>query len=59
MAADEDCIDPASEQSLRYWAAQLRASTQELRRAVDQVGPKVCDVRRHLFGAFTDAGPTS
>jgi len=59
MAAEDERIDPTSEERLRYWSERLRASKDELRRTVDQVGPKVSDVRRHLFGSFNDSGPTS
>jgi hypothetical protein len=52
-------IDVNDIENLRYWCAKLEASEEELRRAVDQVGPKVEDVRQHLFGGFTTAGPTS
>jgi hypothetical protein len=55
----ESRIDVNDIGSLRYWSAQLKASEDELRRAVDQVGPRVEDVRQHLFGGFTNAGPTS
>ena len=60
MVRDDDArIDVTSEESLRYWSENLRASKDELRRMVDQVGPKVKDVREHLFGGFNAAGPTS
>jgi hypothetical protein len=52
-------IDPKDPASLRYWSEQLRASEEELRRAVDQVGPDPSKVREHLMGGFTSAGPTS
>jgi hypothetical protein len=55
----ESRIDVNDIRNLRYWSQQLKASEEELRRAVDQVGPKVEDVRQHLFGGFTNAGPTS
>jgi len=45
--------------SLRYWCEKLRASEEELRRAVDQVGPDAAKVREHLIGGFSSAGPTS
>jgi hypothetical protein len=58
--ADEDArIDVASASNLREWSRKLGASEDELRRAVDQVGTSVQDVRAHLFGGFTPAGPTS
>ncbi|HEX2198242.1 MAG TPA: DUF3606 domain-containing protein [Burkholderiales bacterium] len=55
----ESRIDVNDIENLRYWSDKLRASEEELRRAVDQVGPQVEDVREHLFGGFTTAGPTS
>jgi Protein of unknown function (DUF3606) len=59
MASENESIDVANEDALRYWSKNLGASAEELRRAVDQVGPKVKDVREHLFGGFNAAGPTS
>lgn len=59
MAEDEGRIDVANARALADWARKLDASEEELRRAVDQVGPRVEDVRSHLFGGFTDAGPSS
>jgi hypothetical protein len=52
-------IDPHDQASLRYWSEKLHASEEELRRAVDQVGPDPAKVREHLMGGFTGAGPTS
>lgn len=57
--ADDEHIDVADGDDLAHWSRKLGASEEELRRAVDQVGPKVKDVRAHLFGGFTSAGPTS
>jgi hypothetical protein len=60
MASDDEArIDIFNEESLRYWSETLRASKEELRRMVDQVGPRVKDVREHLFGGFNASGPTS
>jgi hypothetical protein len=59
MAKDDLTIDVHDPKQLRYWSEQLKASEDELRRMVDQVGPRVDDVRQHLFGGFTTAGPTS
>ena len=42
-------IDVKDPQDLRDWCQKLRASEEELRRAVDQVGPS----------NFVTAGPTS
>jgi len=55
----EQRIDVQNERELRYWCEKLRASEEELRRAVDQVGPDVDKVREHLVGGFTSGGPTS
>ena len=59
MADETETIDVRNTRALRYWSEKLGASEEELRRTVDQVGPKVKDVREHLFGGFTTAGPTS
>ena len=59
MADDDARIDVANARELQYWCEKLGASEDELRRTVDQVGPRVKDVREHLFGGFTTAGPTS
>jgi len=53
---DIDITDP---RSLRDWCQRLHASEEEVRRAVDQVGPDAEKVRQHLVGGFTAAGPTS
>lgn len=55
----ESPIDPKDARSLRYWCDKLHASEDELRRAVDQVGPNPDKVREHLMGGFHSAGPTS
>ncbi|HVL35430.1 MAG TPA: DUF3606 domain-containing protein [Burkholderiales bacterium] len=52
-------IDVTSAESLRCWSEKLGASPEELRSTVDKVGPRVADVRQHLVGGFTTAGPTS
>jgi hypothetical protein len=52
-------IDPKDGENLRYWCEKLRASEDEVRRAVDQVGPDADKVREHLMGGFTTAGPSS
>ena len=55
----EQRIDVQNERELRYWCEKLHASEEELRRAVEQVGPDVDKVREHLVGGFTSGGPTS
>ena len=58
--AHEDArIDVNEEQSLEYWCKAWHVSKDDLRRAVDQVGPRVKDVRQHLIGGFNASGPTS
>jgi hypothetical protein len=42
-------IDIASSDDLLYWSNQFRIGTQDLVDAVQQVGPKVEDIRRHLL----------
>jgi len=55
----EGHIDVQNARDLRYWCEKLRASEDEVRRAVDQVGPDAEKGREHLFGGFTSGGPTS
>jgi len=55
----EPLIDVRDEASVRFWSEKLRASPEELRRAVDQVGPDPVKVHEHLMGGFTSGGPTS
>jgi hypothetical protein len=52
-------IDLRDPRELRYWCDKLGASEEELRRAVDQVGPNPERVREHLVGGFNSSGPTS
>ena len=52
-------IDLSDPRALRYWCDKLRASEEELRRAVDQVGANPERVREHLVGGFNSSGPTS
>lgn len=56
---DEERIDAGSEDALAYWSQHWGVPVEELRRAIGQVGPRVKDVRQHLVGGFTTAGPTS
>jgi hypothetical protein len=52
-------IDVQDALSVRHWCEQLRVGEDELRRAVEQVGPDADKVREHLFGGFNASGPTS
>lgn len=56
---DDELVDISREEGLRCWAQFLGVPEQELRRAADQVGPRVGDIRQHLIGGFTSGGPTS
>ena len=48
---EPDRIDPQDEQSLAQWAKKLDATPEQLREAVEAVGPRVADVEMHLKGA--------
>jgi Protein of unknown function (DUF3606) len=52
-------IDAGSEADLERWARRWKVSKDELRRAIERVGPRVEDVRQYLIGGFTAPGPTS
>jgi Protein of unknown function (DUF3606) len=52
-------VDPRREADVDYWAGRLRISKEEFRRAAEQAGPRLGDIRQHLIGGFTAAGPTS
>lgn len=46
-----DRIDPQDEQALARWAKKLDASPEQLREAVEAVGPLASDVEAHLKGS--------
>jgi hypothetical protein len=52
-------VDPRREGDIEYWAGCLGISKDEFRRAAEQAGPRLGDIREHLIGGFTAAGPTS
>ena len=57
---DEDVkIDPRRDRDMEVWAGRLGISKEEFRRAAEQAGPRLGDIRQHLIGGFTAAGPTS
>jgi hypothetical protein len=56
---DEVRIDPRSEADLERWSKKLGVPEDEFRRAAEQAGPRIGDIRQHLVGGFTGAGPTS
>lgn len=48
---EPDRIDLQDEQALAQWAKKLDATPEQLREAVEAVGPRVADVEMHLKGA--------
>lgn len=52
VQADDECIDIADDAALARWAERLCCSPEELRRAVEAVGPRLGDVKRSLFDAL-------
>ena len=52
-------VDPRRDADVDYWAGRLGISQDEFRRAAEQAGPRLGDIREHLIGGFTAAGPTS
>ena len=60
-AMDEDDIrlDLRNRAELDRWADKLRVPRDEFRRAAEHAGPRLGDIRQHLIGGFTAAGPTS
>ena len=57
---DEDArVDPRRDADVEHWARRLGISKDEFRRAAEQAGPRIGDIRQHLIGGFTSAGPTS
>ena len=57
---DQDVkIDPRRDRDIEVWAGRLGISQEEFRRAAERAGPRLGDIRQHLIGGFTAAGPTS
>jgi Protein of unknown function (DUF3606) len=52
-------IDPKSDADVERWARRLGVPQEEFRRAAERAGPRIGDIRQHLIGGFTTAGPTS
>ena len=59
ISMSQSRIDVKDPRDLGEWCAKLRASEEEVRRAVEQVGPDPDKVREHLMGGFSSGGPTS
>ena len=45
---DDQRINLDQDHEVNYWSKELRVSREELRRAVEQAGPMVKNVRQHL-----------
>lgn len=45
---DDQRINLGQDHEVNYWAKELGVSREELRRAVEQAGPMVKNVRQHL-----------
>jgi Protein of unknown function (DUF3606) len=52
-------VDVRRDADIDYWAGRLGISKDEFRRAAERAGPRLGDIRQHLIGGFTAAGPTS
>ena len=59
MNEDDVQIDPRKDSDIEHWSAKLGIPKDEFRRAAEQAGPRLGDIRQHLIGGFTAAGPTS
>ena len=59
MNEDDVQVDPRNDSDIDYWSAMLGIPKDEFRRAAEQAGPRLGDIRQHLIGGFTAAGPTS
>ena len=55
---DRTRVNMDQDYEARYWAEKWGISQDELRSAVDQVGPMVSDLERH-FGSRSSARPGS
>jgi hypothetical protein len=56
---DDVRIDVRNDADLERWSRKLGVPKDEFRRAAEQAGPSIRDIRQHLVGGFTGAGPTS
>jgi len=59
MNDDDIRLDLHNRTELDQWADKLCVPREEFRRAAEQAGPRLGDIRQHLIGGFTAAGPTS
>ena len=46
--SDDTRINPDQDHEVRYWSAKFGVSRDDLRRAIDEVGPIVKNVQQHL-----------
>jgi hypothetical protein len=56
---DHERVEVTDRKALSSWSRFLGVSEEELRKAVEQAGPRIGDIRQHLVGGFHTAGPTS
>jgi hypothetical protein len=49
---NEETIDAASDDEIRWWAKELAVTNVAILDAIEKVGPRVEDVRRHLDQAL-------
>jgi len=57
---DEDArVDLRNPADLDAWAKRLGVPADEFRRAAEQAGPRIGDIRQHLVGGFSSSGPSS
>jgi len=56
---DDVRIDVRDEKQLECWANKLKIPKDQFKRAAEQAGPRIGDIRQHLVGGFTRGGPTS
>ena len=52
-------VDPRDDADVERWAKRLGVPVEEFRLAAERAGPRIGDIRQHLIGGFTTAGPTS
>ncbi len=57
--SDDVHVDVRSDEDVQRWSRKLGVSAEEFRKAAIQAGPRLGDIRQHLVGGFTGAGPTS
>jgi hypothetical protein len=56
---DDVRIDARNWAQVARWARELGVPEDQFRTAAEQAGPRLGDIKQHLIGGFTGAGPTS